>query len=346
MDKTRMIHKNDEITRRFYQVDKLLLENPKYKNLSDGAILAWSILRDRMELSRQNSEVYSDEEGYLFLIFTDEELAEILHRTRKTANNRKKELERFGLLYNVRMGNQKANRLYLLEPEKCDPNEYISDQYRKKKKDKQLEKAKTQKKKYIMIELPKERRQNYPQDKTLGRVMKSKKGTSVMSKNYSSGRVKKVHPDEKKLLTNDTKVFNTNLKKTNIFEEEVILPKEIEKINIHFANLIREVLGLDNIYDDDMIARIILEMKHHQISFLTRQEMLDQHRKMIKKRDNEQEIWDWAKYFVGGIIKNRLSEPAAIYQDRLTKVKQFNESVRKNKQNVKVDFPFFDWLKD
>lgn len=352
MDKNRMIHKNDEIKRRFYQVDKLLLENPKYENLSEGAVLTWSILRDRMELSKLNADVYSDEEGYLFLIFTDEELAEIIHRTRKTANTRKKELEKFGLLYSVRMGNQEPNRIYLLEPEACDPSEYISEKYRQKKKaeliEKQIEKAKSQKKKYVMLEVTEEDENNYPQGGTLAGVMKSKKGTSVKSKKGTSGRVKKVHPDVQNLPTIDTKIFNTDLNKTEDYEEEEqdFFQIEESEINIHFPSLIKEVLGSNHIYDDAMIARIILEMQKNQVSFLTKKEMIDQHRKMTKKKDAGEEIWDWAKYFVGGILKNRLSESTAIRQNRMEETKKFNEySKQLEKQsNKKSVVPFYNWL--
>jgi hypothetical protein len=351
MDKSRMIHKSDEIKRRFYQVDKLLLENPKYENLSEGAVLTWSILRDRMELSKQNADVYSDEEGYLFLIFTDEELAEIIHRTRKTANTRKKELEKFGLLYSVRMGNQEPNRIYLLEPETCDPSEYITEKYRQKKRaellEKQIEKAKAQKKKYVMIELPEDDKNSYPQVETIERVMMGKKGTSVMSKKGTSGRVKKVYPDEQILPTNDTEGFNTDLNDTEILEEEAMLQKETEKINIHFPNLIKEVLGSEDVYDDVMVARIILEMKNNHVSFLTKKEMLDQHRKMIQKRNTGEEIWDWSKYFVGGILKNRLSEPTAIHQNRLDEAKKFNEYTEEiADQSSKSKLPFYNWLEE
>lgn len=352
MDKSRMIHKNDEITRRFYQVDKLLLENPTYAELSDGAILTWSILRDRMELSKQNSEVYSDDEGYLFLIFTDEELGQILHRNRKTANARKKELERFGLLYNVRMGNQEANRLYLLEPEKCDPEEYISNQYRKKKKaeleEKQVEKAKAQKKKYVLIELPEDDEISYPQAESLGRVMMGKKRTSVMSKKRTSGRVNFGHPDVQDLPTNDTKVFNTDLNDTDIFEEEERASlEEKNKINMHFPKLIKEVLGSSGTYDDHMIARIILEMKKNGVTFLTKKEMEDQHKKMLKKRESKKSIiWNWAIYFVGGIVMNRLSETSAINQNRLAEAKKFNEYTKQLEQQStkRTVVPFYNWL--
>lgn len=345
-----MIHKNDEIKRRFYQVDKLLLENPKYENLSEGAVLTWSILRDRLELSKQNSDVYSDEEGYLFLIFTDEELAEIIHRTRKTANTRKKELENFGLLYSVRMGNQEPNRIYLLEPETCDPSEYITEKYRQKKRkeraEKQIEKAKAQKKKYVMIEITEDDEKSYPQDETVGRVMMGKKGTSVKSKKGTSGRVKKVHLDVQNLLTNDTDLNDLDINDTDILEEEYKAHENspLENINILFPNLIRDVLGAEGVYDDIMIARIIFEMKKAPVTFFTKKEMLDQHRKMIMKRDAGEDIWDWAKYFVGGILKNRLSENTAITQNRLTEAKKFNEYSKQAKKDNSPPVSFYDWL--
>ena len=343
-----MIHKNDEIKRRFLQVDKLLLENPRYEDLSDGAILTWSILRDRMELSKKNSEVFSDEDGYLFLIFTDEELAEIIHRTRKTANSRKKELEKSGLLYSVRMGNQEPNRLYLLEPEACDPSDYITERYRKKKKaelvEKQIEKAKAQKKKYVMIEIPEDDENSYPQDETLAAVMMGKKGTSVKSKKGTSRRVKKGHPDVQDLPTNDTDLINTELNNTEIYEEEetAALKNESYELNTMFPILIKEVLGSENLYDDLMIARIIIEMKKSEITFFTKKEMKDQHRKMIDKHNKGEEIWEWAKYFVGGIAQNRLSESTAVAENRFNEAKKFNE-YSKTIKNI-PDVPFYNWL--
>jgi hypothetical protein len=344
MDKKRMIHRDDEIRRRFYQVDKLLLENPRYEDLSEGAILTWSILRDRMELSKQNSDVYSDDDGYLFLIYTDEELAEIIHRTRKTANARKKELEKFGLLYSVRMGNQEPNRIYLLEPEGCDPSEYITEKYRKKKKveqaEKQIAKAIAQKKKYVMIELPENDDESYPQAETLGGVMMGKKRTSVMSKKVTSRRVKNGHLDVQNLPTNDTEGFDTKKINTDNFEEEEANPEN--EINRLFPHLIKEVLGSDHVYDDTTIARIILEMKASGITFLTKTEMLDQHRKMVKKREAGEDIWDWAKYFVGGIVKNRLSETSAIHQERLHEAKLFQEFT----EQPSIKTPFYNWLEE
>jgi hypothetical protein len=330
-----MIHKNDEIKRRFYQVDKLLLENPKYEELSEGAILTWAILRERMELSKLNSDVYSDEEGYLFLIFTDEELAELIHRSRKTANLRKKELENFGLMYNVRVGNQEPNRIYLLGPEVCDPSEYLSERYRQKKNveqvEKQIAKAKSQKKKYVMVEIE-EVEKSYQQDETLGGVM--------MSKNVTSRIVKSLHPDGKNLPTNVIVINDLDFNDPENFEEEE--GTLFKDINRFFPNLIKEVLGSESVYDDLMIARIILEMKKADISFLTKKEMLDQHRKMVKKRDEGEDILDWAKYFVGGIVISRLSETSAVHQERLLEAKKFKEFT----QQPSINDRFYNWLEE
>lgn len=345
LDKTRMIHKNDEIKRRFYQVDKLLLENPKYADLSDGAILAWSILRDRLELSKKNSDVYSDDEGYLFLIFTDEELGEILHRNRKTANARKKELEKFGLLYSVRMGNQEPNRLYILEPETCDPSLYITEQYRQKKREefvqKQVERAIQQKKKYVMIELPEDAEGSYPQGESLGGVMMGKNRTSVMSKNRTSRDVKNGHLDVPKLGCNDTDLIYPDSIDTEVLEEE-----GHGEINRIFPQLIKEVLGFEGLYDDSMIAQIILEMKKHNLTFLTRKEMTDQHRKMIEKQESGETIWVWAEYFVGGIKRNRLSESTAQLQNRLAEAKMFQNYTNETTENTERTVPFYNWLED
>ena len=75
--------------------------------------------------------------------------------------------------------------------------------------------------------------------------------------------------------------------------------------------------------------------------------MLEQHRKMIKKRNAGEEIWDWAKYFVGGILKNRLSENTAIRQNRLAEASKFNEYTEEiADQSSKSKLPFYNWLEE
>ena len=54
----------EEITLRFYQTPKALFKNPKYKGLSLGPKLMYSILRDRLDLSIKNN--WKDEKDYIF----------------------------------------------------------------------------------------------------------------------------------------------------------------------------------------------------------------------------------------------------------------------------------------
>src|SRR3989304_7670154 len=68
----RLYTEKEEVTLRFYQVPKALFKNPKYKELSLGPKLMYSILRDRLELSIKNN--WKDEKGYIYLIFGLKEL--------------------------------------------------------------------------------------------------------------------------------------------------------------------------------------------------------------------------------------------------------------------------------
>jgi hypothetical protein len=206
------IHKNDELKRRFVQVDKILLENPQYEKLSEGAILAYSILRDRLDLSKENADVYTDDEGYLYLIYTDEELGEILHRTRQTANSRKKELKKYGLLDWFTPGQNQPNRLYICEPDYCDPEEYISKKYRARKKAERDQKAKAK-----LEEFHKEEKEA----ETLEGVGESKILTPGSQKN--------VHPEVEIFGTIETEVSELELKETEflVVNQEKQLTKNI-----------------------------------------------------------------------------------------------------------------------
>ena len=68
---------DSEATLRFFQIPKILHENPIYKELHFGAKYMYSILRDRQDLSIKNN--WSDINGNVYLIYTVKGLAEILH---------------------------------------------------------------------------------------------------------------------------------------------------------------------------------------------------------------------------------------------------------------------------
>jgi len=105
----------EEVTLRFYQTPKALFKNPKYKGLSLGAKLMYSILRDRLDLSIKHN--WKDKKGYIYLMFSGEEILNLLEISKNTVTKYKKELVKYRLIIDKRLGQGKSNRLYVLKPE-------------------------------------------------------------------------------------------------------------------------------------------------------------------------------------------------------------------------------------
>ncbi len=105
----------EEVTLRFYQVPKSLFKNPIYKGLSLGAKLMYSILRDRLDISIKNN--WEDENGYIYLIFSGEDLLNLLEISKNTVTKYKGELVKYKLIIDKRLGQGKANRIYILKPD-------------------------------------------------------------------------------------------------------------------------------------------------------------------------------------------------------------------------------------
>ena len=88
-----------------------LYEEP-YNALSDKAKQIYMFLFDRRTLSIQNK--WFDENGNVFVYFTNEQLMEKLNCSNKPIIQAKKELSDYGLIKEVRQGVNKPNRLYIL----------------------------------------------------------------------------------------------------------------------------------------------------------------------------------------------------------------------------------------
>jgi hypothetical protein len=126
---------NQLTTQEFYQVPKIFMTRTErkrnkegkvikkikytsnYTQLSNDAKLAYSALYSRCQLSIHSYNLgkkdYIDQNGSVFLIFTVEELGELLDKSKGTVIKIKKELKRHGLLREVSLGKNRANRLYL-----------------------------------------------------------------------------------------------------------------------------------------------------------------------------------------------------------------------------------------
>ena len=95
----------------FYQMPQWIYEEP-YNALSDKAKQIYMFLFDRRTLSIQNK--WFDENGNVFVYFTNEQLMEKLNCSNKPIIQAKKELSDYGLIKEVRQGVNKPNRLYIL----------------------------------------------------------------------------------------------------------------------------------------------------------------------------------------------------------------------------------------
>ena len=111
----RFYTEKEEVTLRFYQTPKALFKNPIYKGLSLGPKLMYSILRDRLDMSIKNK--WKDKDGFIYLVFSVEELSDILDAGVRSVIRYKKTLVRYGLIYEKRLGQGKPNWIYVLKPE-------------------------------------------------------------------------------------------------------------------------------------------------------------------------------------------------------------------------------------
>ena len=105
----RFYTEKEEVTLRFYQTPKALFKNPKYKGLSLGPKLMYSILRDRLDLSIKNN--WKDENGFIYLVFSIEELSTLLEINRETVTTYKRKLVKYRLIIDKRLGQGKSNNL-------------------------------------------------------------------------------------------------------------------------------------------------------------------------------------------------------------------------------------------
>ncbi|WP_436886798.1 replication initiator protein A [Mammaliicoccus sciuri] len=106
---------NNQANQNFYILHKALFINEKYKKLSDSSKIGYAVLNDRVSLSIKNNWI--DQNGDIYFIFTNENLQEVLGKSKNTITKIKKELEEVGLLEQVKTGFNRPNKLYLHEIE-------------------------------------------------------------------------------------------------------------------------------------------------------------------------------------------------------------------------------------
>ncbi len=105
----------NQASQNFYMFHKALFINEKYRKLSDSAKVTYAILNDRVSLSIKNNWI--DQNGDIYFIFTNENLQEVLDKSKNTITKIKKELQEVDLLEQVKTGFNQPNKLYLHEIE-------------------------------------------------------------------------------------------------------------------------------------------------------------------------------------------------------------------------------------
>ena len=82
--------------------------------INDTAKMVYLLLYDRARLSMQNG--WLDEDGRVYVYYTEEHLAETLHRTEATIRTAMNTLEHRGLIRRKRQGAGRPNRIYVCIP--------------------------------------------------------------------------------------------------------------------------------------------------------------------------------------------------------------------------------------
>lgn len=97
--------------------EKIKITSEYVKKLSNDAKLAYGALYNRCMLSIQSYKDgkfdFVDDTGSIFLIYTVEDMMDLLDRGKTTIHKIKKELKDAGLLREVSQGANRPNRLYL-----------------------------------------------------------------------------------------------------------------------------------------------------------------------------------------------------------------------------------------
>lgn len=96
---------------KYYQIPKSLFSNQKYKGLGLDAKVIYAFLKDRMGLSRKNKWV--DGNGDIFLLFRQDNIAELLDVSVSTVSRALTNLKKYELIDIERQGLGRPNKIYI-----------------------------------------------------------------------------------------------------------------------------------------------------------------------------------------------------------------------------------------
>ncbi|VLU57615.1 replication initiator protein A [Streptococcus pneumoniae] len=108
-----------QTSERYYKLPKILFEDEKYMDMKLEVKVAYSILKDRLELSLNRGWI--DEEGAVYLVFSNSKLMKLLGCSKSKLLSIKKILKEYDLIDEVQQSSSEkgrmANKIYLGELE-------------------------------------------------------------------------------------------------------------------------------------------------------------------------------------------------------------------------------------
>ncbi|VEE81228.1 Replication initiator protein A (RepA) N-terminus [Streptococcus milleri] len=108
-----------QTSERYYKLPKLLFESERYKDMKLEVKVAYAVLKDRLELSL--SKGWIDEDGAIYLIYSNSKLMALLGCSKSKLLSIKKTLREYGLIDEVQQSSSEkgrlANKIYLGELE-------------------------------------------------------------------------------------------------------------------------------------------------------------------------------------------------------------------------------------
>lgn len=113
---------------KFYRIPKRFFKEDMFRDMTNAAKVLYGILLDRKCLSDSNGDAWRDEYGITYIIFTIEEIMNLMNLGNKKVNKMLKELEEHGLIYRRHQGLGRPNKIYVYDLLKADNSNWLSKQ--------------------------------------------------------------------------------------------------------------------------------------------------------------------------------------------------------------------------
>ncbi|MEY8235395.1 DUF6017 domain-containing protein [Lachnospiraceae bacterium 66-29] len=208
----------------FYRIPKVLFTAECFKSLSCEAKVLYGLLLDRMSLSIKNR--WFDEEDRVYIIFTVEDVIELLNCSRQKAIKNLAELDSekgIGLIEKKRLGLGRPNVIYVKnfiikegpEHEEKEPENAVNAQKYENHTSRSMENE--------LLEVPKlyfKEYENQTSGSMKNRLQEVPESNFKKYENQTSGSMKNRLQEVPKSYSNDTDIYKTDLSDTEFSETE------------------------------------------------------------------------------------------------------------------------------